>query len=162
MILNAFTLFHVGLSLIAIVAGLVVLSGFLASKSLPAMTLWFLVTTVATSVTGFLFPFHGFLPSYGVGILSLIVLAVAIAARYRFRLAGGWRTTWVVTSMIALYFNVFVLVAQSFQKVPALKELAPQQSEPPFLIAELVVLVVFVALIVAAARKVRVQPIAVA
>ena len=145
MILSAFTLFHVVLSLIGIGSGFVVLFGLLASKQ-SRWTALFLSTTVATSVTGFLFPFHGFLPSYAVGILSLIVLALAILALYRFHLAGSWRTTYVVTAVIALYFNVFVLIAQLFQKVPALRTLAPTQSEPPFQLTQLVVLVLFVVL----------------
>jgi hypothetical protein len=161
MILNAFTLFHVVLSLVGIGTGFVVLFGFLTARRFPGWTTWFLTTTAATSITGFLFPFHGFLPSYGVGILSLLVLAVAALARYRFHLAGGWRSTWVITALIALYLNVFVLVAQLFQKVPALKELAPTQSEPPFQIGELAVLVLFVALIIAATMKVRKEPLAV-
>jgi hypothetical protein len=154
MILSAFTLFHVVLSLIGIGSGFVVLFGLLASKQ-SRRTALFLSTTVATSVTGFLFPFHGFLPSYAVGILSLIVLALAILAFYRFHLAGSWRTTYVVTAVIALYFNVFVLIAQMFQKIPALKTLAPTQSEPPFQLTQLVVLVLFVVLGIRASSRFR-------
>jgi hypothetical protein len=110
---------------------------------------------VATSVTGFLLPAHHFMASHGVGIVSMIVLVIALLARYSFHLAGGWRRTYVISAMIALYLNVFVLVAQSFAKVPALKAMAPTQSEPPFLVSELVVLVLFIAFTIAAARGFR-------
>jgi hypothetical protein len=146
MLLSAFTAFHVLLSLIGIISGLVVLYGMLRAKGLPGWTAWFLATTVATSATGFLFPFHGFKPSYAVGILSLIFLALAIAARYRYGLLGGWRKTYVISAVIALYFNVFVLIAQLFMKVPPLKALAPTGSEPPFLIVQIIILVLFVVL----------------
>jgi hypothetical protein len=146
MILNAFTFIHVALSLIGIVSGFVVVYGLLASKRLDGWTMLFLTTTVATSLTGFLFPFHKFLPSHGVGILSLIVLAIAILARYRFRLAGGWRRTYAISAVLALYFNVFVLIVQLFLKIPSLDAIAPTQSEPPFQLAQLVNLVVFAAL----------------
>jgi hypothetical protein len=158
MLLNIFTAFHVLLSLVGIGSGLVVLYGLLTSKSFPRWTALFLTTTVATSATGFLFPFHHFMASYALGILSLIILAVAIAARYRFHLVGGWRRTYVISAMVSLYLNVFVLVAQLFQKVPALKALAPTQSEPPFQIAQLVVLVLFAVLTFRAAIKFREEP----
>ena len=155
MLLNIFTAFHVLLSLIGIVAGLVVLYGLLTAKALPAWTAWFLTTTVATSVTGFFFPYHGFKPSYVFGILSLLALALAIAARYRHELIGGWRKTYVISAVVALYLNVFVLFAQSFMKVPALKALAPTGSEPPFLVTQLVVMVLFVVLGFRAVAKFR-------
>jgi hypothetical protein len=110
---------------------------------------------VATSVTGFFFPFHGFTPAIGVGIVSLVVLAVAIFARYGRKLSGPWPWIYVVTAMIALYLNVFVLIVQLFQKVPALKALAPTQSEPPFQIAQLVTLALFVVLTILAVRRFR-------
>jgi hypothetical protein len=162
MSLATFTLFHVILSLVGIAAGLVVLHGMLAGKRLENWTIVFLATTVATSVTGFMFPFHQLLASHKVGILSLIVLAIAIPARYTFHLAGRWRTTYVVTAMIALYFNVFVLIAQAFQKVPPLKALAPTGSEPPFLITELVVMVLFIYLGFKAVKNFRIETAAVA
>jgi hypothetical protein len=111
------------------------------------------VTTILTSITGFMFPVHRFLPSHGVGILSLIVLALAILARYRFDLTGGWRRTYVITAVIALYLNVFVLIAQLFMKVPALKAIAPTQSEPPFQFAQLGALLVFALIGIRAAMK---------
>jgi hypothetical protein len=132
--------------------------GLLASKRLDGWATLFLATTVATSVTGFLFPFHGFLPSHGVGIVSLIVLAGAILARYRFGLAGGWRRTYAITAVLALYLNVFVLNAQLFLKVPALQAIAPQQSDPPFQITQLIGLLFFTVLAIGAAVKFRSDP----
>jgi hypothetical protein len=142
--LAVFTFVHVVLSLLGIVSGFVVLFGLLRAKRLDGWTALFLITTVATSVTGFGFPFVRLMPSHILGILSLVVLALAILARYRRHLAGAWRWIYVVSAVIALYFNFFVLIAQLFMKVPALKALAPTQSEPPFLIAQVVALVMFV------------------
>jgi hypothetical protein len=142
--MDTFTIVHVVLSLIGIVSGLVVLRGLLTANRMNGGTMLFLVTTVATSVTGFGFPFHGFTPAIILGILSLIVLTAAIAARYGFHLAGSWRWIYVVGSVVALYFNVFVLVVQAFLKVPALHGLAPKGSEPPFAIAQGIVLVLFI------------------
>jgi hypothetical protein len=144
--MSTFTLVHVGLSLVGILAGLVVAFGMLSGKRLAGWTAVFLTSTVLTSATGFFFPFHRFLPSHAVGILSLLVLAVAIAALYAFHLAGGWRRTYVITAVLALYLNVFVLIAQLFMKVPALEAMAPTQSEPPFLAAQVVCLALFVVL----------------
>jgi hypothetical protein len=152
MSLATFTLVHVILSLIGIAAGLVAQFGMLGGKRLEGWTALFLITTILTSVTGFFFPVTGFLPSHAVGIISLVFLAAALVARYGYRLAGGWRMAYVVSATVALYLNVFVLVAQGFQKVAFLKALAPTQSEPPFLIAQLVVLAIFVVLGVLAAR----------
>jgi len=159
MVLTAFTVFHVILSLVGIGSGLVVLYGLLTSRWFERWTIVFLTTTVATSVTGFLFPVHKFLPSHAVGVLSLILLAIAISARYAFHLAGVWRRTYVVTATLALYLNSFVLVAQLFQKVPPLKALAPTQSESPFKIAQLVVLVIFAVAGARAAIKFRENPL---
>jgi len=159
MVLTAFTVFHVILSLVGIGSGLVVLYGLLTSRWFERWTIVFLTTTVATSVTGFLFPVHKFLPSHGVGILSLILLSIAICARSVFHLAGAWRRTYVVTATLALYLNSFVLVAQLFQKVPPLKALAPTQSESPFKIAQLVVLVIFAVAGARAAIKFRENPL---
>src|ERR1700720_3400709 len=127
--MSTFTFVHVLLSLIGIFSGFIVMFGLFAGKRLDAWTAIFLFTTVATSVTGFLFPFHKFLPSHGVGIVSLSVLAVAIFARYVRHLDGAWRRAYVITAVLALYFNVFVLIVQAFMKVPALNALAPTQSE---------------------------------
>jgi len=149
------TFVHVLLSLIGIGSGFVVLFGLLASRRLNGWTALFLVTTVLTSVTGFLFPFHRFLPSHGVGVISLIVLAVAIFARYTRQLAGAWRRSYVICAMTALYLNVFVLAVQLFEKVPALKAMAPTQSEPPFKIAQLALLALFIVLTVLSAVKFR-------
>ena len=157
MTLSTFTTVHVVLSLLGIFSGFVVLIGLLGGKRLGGLTALFLVSTVLTSVTGFLFPVDHFLPSHGVGIISLVVLAVAILARYAFHLVGTWRWIYVVAAVVALYLNVFVLIAQAFLKVPALKAMAPTQSEPPFLIAQLVVMALFIALGIAAAKRFRNQ-----
>ena len=153
-LLSAFTLFHVLLSLVGIAAGLVALFGFLASERRERWNQIFLWSTIATSVTGFLFPFHGITPGIVLGVLSLIVLAVALAARAR-SLKGAWRKTYVIAATAALYFNCFVLVVQSFQKIGPLKELAPTQSEPPFAIAQGVVLIGFVILGILAVKRFR-------
>ena len=140
----ALTFAHVVISLIAIGSGCVVIFGFFRDNPVDRWTALFLTTTVLTSVTGFLFPVHKFMPSHALGILSLLLLAPAILGRYRFRLNRAWRPIFVVTAVGAQYFNVFVLVVQFFEKVPALKAAAPTQSEPPFVITQLVVLVLFV------------------
>jgi len=128
--------------------------GLLARNRLDRWTALFLLFTVATSLTGFFFPFHGFTPAIGVGIISMLVLALAIFARYGRHLAGAWRWIYVITAMVALYLNVFVLIVQSFQKISLLKALAPTQSEPPFLFTQLIALTLFIVLtIVAAIRK---------
>jgi hypothetical protein len=141
-----FTTVHVILSLIGIASGIVVLFGMLSGKRLDGLTAIFLATTVLTSATGFLFPSDRLLPSHIVGIISLVALAVAILALYVYGLAGSWRWIYVATAVVALYLNAFVGVVQAFQKLPALKSLAPTQSEPPFLIAQTVVLAIFVVL----------------
>jgi hypothetical protein len=155
MTLQYFTLVHILISLVGIAAGFGVLAGLLAGKLFSGWTTVFLTSTLATSVTGFFFPFHGFTPGIAVGILSLITLAVASYALYAGRLAGSWRTTFVVTAVLSLYFNFFVLVVQLFQKVPALTELAPKQNEPPFAITQCLVLLAFIALTVMALRRFR-------
>jgi hypothetical protein len=152
-----YTFLHVVISLAGIGSGLVVMFGLLTGKRLDGWTALFLITTVATSVTGFGFPFDHLLPSHKVAIISLVVLAIAIVARYAFRLAGAWRRVYVVGAMLALYFNVFVLVVQLFEKVSALKALAPTQKEPPFLVAQLVVLLAFVVLSILAVKRFHVQ-----
>jgi len=151
-----FTMLHVVVSLGGILSGvIVVLVGLLASKRLRGWTVLFLATTVFTSVTGFFFPRDHLLPSHIVGIVSLAVLAVAMLALYAFRLAGAWRWVYVAGAVTALYLNVFVAVVQAFLKVPFLKPLAPTQSEPPFLVAQLAVMAIFVALGIAAVRSFR-------
>jgi hypothetical protein len=153
--MNAFTVFHVVLSLVGIAAGFVVVFGLLAAKRLPGWTAVFLWTTVLTSATGFMFPVHHLLPSHIVGTISLIALALAIYALYLRKLAGGWRNVYVIDTVIAQYLNFFVLLVQLFQNVPALKALAPTQSEAPFKVTQLVTLVVFVVLATFAARRFR-------
>jgi hypothetical protein len=121
-----------------------------ANKRLDGWTKWFLITTMLTSVTGFFFPLHSFTRAIGVGIILLIVLGIAIIARYPRQMAGAWRWIYIVTAVIALYFNVFVLIVQSFQKIPALHALAPTQTEPPFKFTQLIVLALFFVLAIAA------------
>jgi hypothetical protein len=145
--MTPFTLFHVAITLVAILSGLVVLlCGWLASRRMPRWTALFLLTTLATSVTGFMFPFHGFTPAIGTGIVALVVLAFTLPALYVFRLSGAWRWIYVVGAVLSLYLNVFVLVVQLFQKVPALHALAPTRKEPPFTLAQGAVLLLFVVL----------------
>ena len=155
MILGILTFVHVALSLAGIGAGFAVLFGMLTAKRFDVWTKVFLWTTVATSVTGFVFPVHRLLPSHIVGIVSLIALVFAIRAHSRLRLSGAWRKTYVIAAVTALYLNVFVLIAQLFQKAPALRALAPTQSEPAFKITQLVVLALFIVLCVLAAMKFR-------
>jgi len=153
MSLSTFTLLHVALSLVGIAAGLVVLAGMLRSNGLPGWTAVFLATTVLTSVTGFFFPSEQIKPSHIVGVISLVVLAAAMLGLYGYRLAGPWRRVYVIGAVMALYLNVFVLVAQAFLKIPPLTALAPTQSEPPFAVAQLAVLVIFVGLGIQAVRS---------
>jgi hypothetical protein len=153
-----YTFLHVLISLVGIGSGLVVMSGFLTGKRLEGLTAIFLATTVLTSVSGFGFPFDHLLPSHKVAIVSLVVLAAAIPARYVFHLAGSWRWIYVIGATTALYLNVFVLIVQSFMKVPALKALAPTQTEPPFLVAQLFVLLVYVGFTILATKRFHVEP----
>jgi hypothetical protein len=153
------TFVHVLLSLIGIFSGFIAVFGMIAGKRLDSWTALFLVTTALTSITGFFFPFHKLLPSHILGIISLAVLAFAIPARYLLRLAGAWRKVYAVSASLALYLNVFVLVAQLFMKVPSLHALAPTGSEPPFLVSQVVVMALFIALTIAAAIKFRPEPL---
>src|SRR5579863_3955397 len=146
---------HVVLSLIGIGAGAIVLLGMFAGKRFDGLTALFLATTVLTSVTGFFLPAHKILPSHVLGVLSLIALAIALYARYSRKLAGGWNRTYAITATIALYFNVFVLIAQLFMKVLAIKALAPTQSEPPFLVAQLANMLLFIVLGIFAVKGFR-------
>jgi hypothetical protein len=160
MTLSAFTLVHVLISLVSIGSGLFVLYGMFLGKRFDGATAIFLATTVLTSVTGFFFPFVHVLPSHILGAISLLVLAIAIVARYACHMAGAWRSTYVICAVLALYLNVFVLVAQIFMKVPAVHALAPTQKEPPFLVVQLVVMAIFVVLGILAVKKFRLQPVA--
>jgi uncharacterized membrane protein len=153
-----FTILHVAISLVGIVSGLIVLAGMLRARSLQGWTALFLVTTILTSVTGFMFPINGLTPAIIVGLISIVILAIALMALYLKQLRGAWRWIYVVTALMALYFNVFVLIVQAFQKVPVLQKLAPTQSEPPFQIAQGVTLVAFLVLGTLAARKFRPGP----
>jgi hypothetical protein len=153
MSLSTYTLLHVIISLAGIGSGFIVMYGLFNSKRLDRWTAIFLTTTVLTNVTGFLFPFEGFKPSYVVDGISLILLAIAIWARYSRRLEGATRRTYILTAALALYFNCFVAVIQAFAKVPALHALAPTQKEPPFLFAQLVVLALFIWLTILATKR---------
>ncbi|MGB7100537.1 MAG: hypothetical protein WBD95_17470 [Xanthobacteraceae bacterium] len=144
---------HVALSLIALVLGLIVLYGLLSGEVLGAWTVLFLLGLILTSVTGFPLPPFGLDPPRMVGILSLVLLAIAVLAIYAFRLRGAWRWIYVVTAMAALYLDAFVGVIQAFAKLTFLHSLAPTQSEPPFLIVQVIVLVIFVALGFLAVRR---------
>jgi hypothetical protein len=157
MSLPTFTMVHVVISLIAIVSGFMVMFGLFGSHRLPAMTALFLLTTILTSATGFLFPVTQLLPSHMVGIVSLIVLAIACFALYVMKLSGAWRWIYTLTALIALYLNVFVLVIQSFLKIGPLHALAPNvpSAEPPFAITQVVVLLFFVVAITGAVRRFR-------
>jgi hypothetical protein len=150
---NVMIQIHVLLSLIGIVSGFVVLYGLLVGRPLGGWTALFLATTILTSITGFPLAPFGFDPARAVGVISLVLLALAVGALYVFRLAGAWRGVYVGSATAALYLNVFVGVAQAFQKLPFLQPLAPTQSEPPFLVAQVAVLVIFVALGILAAIR---------
>jgi hypothetical protein len=151
--LSTYTIIHVIISLIGIVTGFVVIFGMTGNHRLNGWTFWFLLFTVLTSLTGFGFPFDHLLPSHIVGIISLVVLLIAIVARYSFGLDGPWRWIFIVTAVVAQWFNLFVLVVQSFQKIDFLRVMAPTQSEPPFQIAQGAVLIVMIVLAAAALRK---------
>jgi len=157
--MTALTLVHVVLSLGGIGSGFIVVFGLIAAKRLDGLTALFLASTVATSLTGFLFPFHKLLPSHVVGIVSLVALGIATLARYARHLTGAWRWIYAVNVVIGLYLNVFVLVAQVFQKVPALKAMAPTQSEAPFAITQLVVMALFVVLGIFAVKGFHAKPV---
>src|ERR1700677_3080481 len=160
MSLSTFTLVHVLISLVGIVSGLLVVYGLIKGKRFDGGTAIFLATTVLTSLTGFLFPFTHLLPSHIVGIISLVVLAVAIVARYPLHLAGSGRWIYVVSAVVALYLNVFVLVVQSFLKIPPVHALAPTQKEPPFLVVQLIVMAILIGLGIFAVKGFRGTPAA--
>lgn len=155
MSLPGFTVLHLIISMIAIALGFVVAGGLLASNRLPGWTAWFLILTILTSATGFLFPFTKILPSHIVAIISLVLLAIAVYALYGKGLAGMWRVVYVVTALLALWFNVFVLIAQSFQKVALLNVYAPTGAEPPFAITQGIVLLFFIFTIILGIRRFR-------
>ena len=158
MILQTYTVIHVLISLVAIFTGVVVVFGMVASNRLDCWTKWFLTTAVLTTVTGFFFPFHGFTPAIGLGIISLPFLAITIFARYSKHLAGSWRWIYAIGAVICLYFNLFVLVVQLFEKVPALHAMAPTQTESPFKLTQLVVLMLSTVLAIVAAIRFRPEP----
>src|SRR5262249_51438632 len=155
MSVGAFTILHVIITLVAIGSGLIAVGGMFASNSLPVTTALFLFTTALTSLTGFLFPIHGFTPALGVGIVACVILAVALFALYKEHLLGAWRWIYVITAVVSLYLNVFVLVVQSFVKVSALNALAPTQTEPPFAVTQATVLAIFILIALIAVIKFR-------
>ena len=157
MSLATFTMVHVIISVIGIVSGIIVMFAMLGSHRLSGLTVIFLLSTVLTSATGFLFPFTQLLPSHMIGIISLVLLAIACIALYAMRLAGPWRWIYVVTALVSLYLNVFVLVIQSFLKIPVLHALAPSvpPSEPPVAVIQGLVLLFFVIVLVGASRRFR-------
>jgi len=158
MILQIYTIIHTLISLVAIFTGIFVVFGKLAVSRLDGWTKWFLITAVATTVTGFFFPLHGFTPAIGLGIISLPFLALTIFARYPKQLVGAWRWIYVIGAVICLYFNLFVAVVQSFEKIPALRAIAPTQIEPPFKLTQLIVLVFSILLAMVAVIRFRPEP----
>jgi hypothetical protein len=155
MSLGVFTLVHTVISLVAIALGFVVTYGIVTSNRMPTVTAWFLLLTIVTSASGYLFPVTGILPSHIVGAISLALLAVAVVALYNFKLHGIWRPVYVVTALLALWFNVFVLFIQLFVKFPAFAALAPKQTEPPFLAVQGATLAFFVVMIVLGLKRFR-------
>jgi hypothetical protein len=161
MSLATFTLAHVIISLIAIVSGFIVMFGLLGSDQKPGMTAIFLLFTILTNATGFLFPFTTLMPSYIIAAISLVLLAIACIALYGMKLSGAWRWIYIVTAMLSLYFNVFVLVIQCFLKIPALTALAPGNppSGPVFAVLQGIVLLFFIGVIIGAVRRFRPAPV---
>ena len=157
MSLSTFTAVHVLISLIAIVSGVIVMFSLLGTNRRPSLTATFLLFTILTSATGFLFPFEKLLPSHIIAIVSLVLLAIACVALYGMKLSGAWRWIYVLTAMVSLYLNVFVLVIQSFLKLGPLHALAPSvpPSEPPFAIVQGILLLLFVVVIIGALRRFR-------
>jgi hypothetical protein len=159
MILQIYTIVHTLISLVAIFTGIVVLFGMIAGNRLDGWTKWFLTTAVLTTLTGFFFPFHGFTPAIGLGIISLPFLAITIFARYCRHLIGAWRWIYVIGAVICLYFNLFVLVVQLFEKVPALQAIAPTQTESPFKLVQLIVLVLIILIGIIAVVRFHPEPV---
>jgi hypothetical protein len=158
MILQIYTIVHTLISLVAIFTGVVVVFGMLGGSRLDGWTKWFLITAVATTVTGFFFPFHGFTPAIGLGIISLPFLALTLFARYPKHFSGAWRWIYVIGAVICLYFNLFVAVVQSFEKIPALHAMAPTQTESPFKLTQLSVLALSIVFAIVAVIRFRPLP----
>ncbi len=155
MILHIYTIIHTLISLVAIFTGLIVVFGMIGGKRLDGWTKWFLITAVLTTATGFFFPFHGVTPAIILGMITVPVVAIAIYARYSRQLSGAWRWIYVVGAVMSLYFNLFVLVVQLFEKVPALHAIAPTQTESPFKLTQLAVLIVSILLGIVAVVRFR-------
>jgi hypothetical protein len=156
---STFTIVHVLISFAGIGSGFVVVCGLLTGKRFDAWTAIFLVTTILTSLTGFLFPVEHLLPSHIIGITSLVVLGVAVLARYARQMERTWRWIYAVCAVLALYLSVFVAVVQSFMKIPTVHALAPTQKEPPFLVVQLVVMAIFVVFGIFAVKKFHIKPV---
>jgi hypothetical protein len=150
--MNTYTLLHVIISLVGIVSGLVVLGGLLVGRDFAGWTGCFLSTTLATSLTGFGFPFEKLLPSHVFGVISVVALAIAFFARNRRRCVGGWRTVYICSALFALYLNMFVAIVQAFLKIPGLYALAPTQAEWPFLLSQALLFFAFILFARAAVR----------
>ena len=157
--LTQFTFLHVFLSLVGIAVGVFVIYGLLTSKRLSILTTLFFLTTVLASLTGFLFPSKGFTPALSIGFVSLVVLGLAIVALYVKKLAGSWRSIYVVTVCIAYYLNFFVLVAQAFSKIDLFHTIAPSESSPNYLISQFAVFVVFLLLTIRSVKKFHPGPV---
>jgi len=151
--LAAFTWFHTALSLVQLVSGIVVVIALVGGRSGGAWLWIYLVSAIATSATGFAFPVDKFLPSHAFGIISLVLLLLVILARYAFHLAGAWRWIYAIGLVITVYLDAFVAIVQAFLKIPALHAFAPTGSEPPFAVAQIILLVIFVVLAIMAVRK---------
>jgi len=158
MVLHIYTIFHTLISLAAIFSGIVVLAAMLSGNRVDCWTKWFLITAVATTVTGFFFPFHRITPAVILGIITVPVLAITIYARYSGRLAGAWRWIYVIGAVMSLYFNLFVFVVQAFEKVPALNAIAPTQTESPFKLTQFVVLIASLLLAIVAVIRFHPNP----
>lgn len=155
MFLTVLTIIHTLISIVAIVAGIIVTADLLRGRDGPGSSTLFMATALLTSLTGFIFPFTQFLPSHGVGIVALLVLAITLPARYRFRMAGAWRWIYASGTVVSLYLLVFVAIAQAFIKVPSLAASAPNLEGPSFAITQAIAFVIFAFLGIAAARKAR-------
>jgi len=153
MFLMMLTLLHVAASLLGLVAGFSVLFGLIVSRQVDQWMARFLWATLVTTLTGFLFPVHQLLPSHVVGLIEVVVLSLAFLARQKLDLSGRWRRQFVIAVTVALYFNTFVAIIQCFKHIPWLQTLAPTQSEPPFLVTQSIVLLLFIALGITATRR---------
>ena len=157
--LSALTFIHTAISLVALLVGAIVLYGILHGRYQRDWTAAFIALTLAVCVTGFMFPFHQILPSHIFGVLTLVAMAVTIYALYSKRLNGFWRALYVASAVFAFYLNAFVAIVQAFLKIPALTPLAPTQSELPFIVAQVVLLILVVAAAIVGTKRFRMAAI---